>query len=232
MKDVLVEIAQVIQECAQFIMKYSETKIFCAPLTPIAFMKLIFFTGSWLSKSALNETTTKVTNYNWTLEQLMQELRDWPIPDILYSIKQIYKDLSSNCLVCAGKVELNEAKKCLDGTRIEILNDIVDWINNTDAATPCIFWLYRQTGKGKSAITHMIALQAQNIGMLGSCFCFSRVRHHQRLHIKLFPTITHDLADRDIRLRLLLVQVTTNNHSLRDTPDIAAQWKQLILKPH
>ena len=73
-KDVLVEIAQVIQGCVQFIMKYSETKIFCAPLTPIAFMKLIFFTGSWLGKSALNETTTKVTNYNRTLEQLMQEL--------------------------------------------------------------------------------------------------------------------------------------------------------------
>ena len=28
-KDVLVEIAQVIQECAQFIAKYSETKNFC-----------------------------------------------------------------------------------------------------------------------------------------------------------------------------------------------------------
>ena len=29
MKDVLVDIAQVIQECAQFITKYSETKSFC-----------------------------------------------------------------------------------------------------------------------------------------------------------------------------------------------------------
>ena len=123
-------------------------------------MKLIFFTGSWLSKSALNKTTTKVANYNRTLEQLMQELRDWPILDILYSIKQIYKDLSLNCLVCMGKVELNEAKKCLDGMRIEILNEIIDWINNTDTATPHIFWLCGQTGKGKSAIAHTIALQA------------------------------------------------------------------------
>ena len=160
MKYVLVEITQVIQECVQFIMKYLETKIFCVPLTPIAFMKLIFFTGLWLGKSALNKIMTKVANYNWTLEQLMQELRDWPIPDILYSIKQIYEDLSLNCLVCMGKVELNEAKKCLDGTRIKILNEIIDWINNTDAATPCIFWLYGQAGKGKSTITHTIALQA------------------------------------------------------------------------
>ena len=194
-------------------------------------MKLIFFVGSWLGKSVLNETTTKVVNYNQTLEQLIQELRDRPIPDIRYGVKQIFEDLSSTCLVCAERAGLNEAKKCLDGTRIEILNEIVDWINNTDAATPRIFWLYGQAGKGKSAIAHTIALQSRNLGMLGSCFCFSRVRHHEQLHIKLFPTIARDLADRDIRLRPYLVEVTTNNRSLRDTTDISAQWKKLILEP-
>ena len=129
------------------------------------------------------------------------------------------------------RVGLNEAKKCLDGTRIEILKEIVDWINNTDVSAPHIFWLYGQAGKGKSAIMHTIAQQAQNLSMLGSCFCFSHVRQHKQLHIKLFPTIACDLADRDLCLRPLLVEVTTDNHSLRDTTDIAAQWKKLILKP-
>ena len=91
------------------------------------------------------------------LEKLMQELRDQPIPDIQYGIQQIYEDLSSNCLACADRVGLNEAKKCLEGTRIEILNEIIDWTNNTDAATLHIFWLYGQAGKGKSAIAHTIA---------------------------------------------------------------------------
>ena len=197
----------------------------------IAFVKLIFVVGSWLGKNELDETTTKVANYNCKLDKLMQELRDRPIPDIRYGIKQIYEDRSSNCLACADKVGLNEAKKCLDGTRIEILNEVVDWINSTDAATPRIFWLYGQAGKGKSAIAHTIALQAQNLGTLGSCFCFSRVRQHEQLHMKLFPTIARDLADRDIRLRPLLVDVTTKNHSLKDTTDVAAQWKKLILEP-
>jgi len=225
------EIAQVVQECAQFITKYSETKTFCTPPIHVVFMKLIFFIGSWLGKSIPSETTTKVVNYTWKLEKLMQELRDRPIPDIQYGIKQIYADLSSNCLTCADRVGLNEAKKCLDGTRIEILNEIVDWINNTDAATPRIFWLHGQAGKGKSAIAHTVARQAQNLGVLGSCFCFSRVRHHEQLHTKLFPTIAHDLAHRDLRLRPLLVEVTTNNYSLRDSTDIAAQWNKLILEP-
>ena len=161
----------------------------------------------------------------------MQELQNRPIPDIQYGIKQIYQDHSSNCLAFADRVGLNRAKKCLDGTRVEILNEIVDWINNTDATTPYIFWLYGQAGKGKSAIAHTIALQAQNLGMLGSCFCFSRVRQHEQLHMKLFPTIARDLADRDLRLRPLLVEVTTNNHSLRDTADVATQWKKLVLEP-
>jgi len=161
----------------------------------------------------------------------MQELRDRPVPDIQYGIKQIYEDLSSNCLTCADRVGLSETKKCLDGTRIEVLNEIVDWINNTDATTQRIFWFYGQAGKGKSAIAHTVARQAQNLGMLGSCFCFSRVRQHEQLHRKLFPTIARDLAQRDLRLRPLLVDVTTNNYSLRDTADLAAQWNKLILGP-
>ena len=230
-KDILLETAQVVQECTQFITKYSETKAFCTLPIPVVFMRLIFFIGSWLGKNIRSETTTKVNNYSWKLEKLMQELRDRPIPDIQYGIKQIYEDRSSYCLACVDRVGLNEAKKCLDDTRIEILNEIVDWMNNADVAAPRIFWLYGQAGKGKSAIAHTIAWQAQNLGMLGSCFCFSRVRQHEQLHMKLFPTIARDLADRDLRLRPLLVEVTTNDHSLRDTADIVAQWNKLILEP-
>ena len=230
-KYVLVEIAQVVQECVPLITKYLETKTFCTPPTPVAFMRLIFFKGTWLGKNVLSETTTKVAAYNRKLEKLMQELQDQPIPGIPYGIKQIYKDHSLSCLACADRVGLNKAKQCLDGTRIEILNEIVNWINNTDTTTPRSFWLYGQAGKGKSAIAHTIALQAQNLGMLGSCFCFSRVRQHEQLHMKLFLTIACDLADRDLHLQPLLVEVTTTNHSLRDMANVAAQWKKLILEP-
>ena len=42
-KNILVETIQVVQECAQFITKYSETTTFCTPPIPVAFMRLIFF---------------------------------------------------------------------------------------------------------------------------------------------------------------------------------------------
>ena len=133
-------------------------------------------------------------------------------------------------LVRAGRVELNKGKKCLDGIRTEVLREILDWIFNTDATAPRVFWLHGQAGKGKSAIAHTIVLQAENLGMLGSCFCFTRDRQHEGLHAMLFPTIAHDLADRDPHLRLLLAEVINNYPSLKAATAIAEQWKRLIVE--
>ena len=168
----------------------------------------------------------------------MQHLRDQALLDVQYtiqdaqhSVQQIREDLNLSSLIYASGVGLIKGKKCLDGTRTEILREVVDWINDTDATTPRIFWLHGQAGRGKSAIAHTVALQARNLGMLGSCFCFTRVRQHEGLHTKLFPTIARDLADRDLRLRPLLAEVIANNHSLRGTADLAEQWEKFIVEP-
>ena len=42
-KDVLVEIAQVVQECSQFVINYSETKKFCALVIPIISIAILSF---------------------------------------------------------------------------------------------------------------------------------------------------------------------------------------------
>ena len=161
----------------------------------------------------------------------MQRLRDCPVPNIQYGVKHIYEDIAFNFLERAERVGPNEAKKCLDGTRTDILNEIIDWINNEDATAPRIFWLYGQAGKGKSAIAHTIALHARNLGMLGSCFCFSRVRQHEGLHMKLFQTIAHDLAGLDLRVRLLLDEVVSQNYSSKKRANTVEEWKGFILGP-
>ena len=165
--------------------------------------------------------------------QVIQEFRDWALLDAHYGVQQICEDLSLDPLVCAGQVGLNMAKKYLDGTRTRtsILNKIVDWINRTDPTA--IFWLHGQAGKGKSAIAHTVALQARNLGVVGSCFCrFARVRQHEGLHTRLFPTIARDLVGHDFRLRLVLAQVISNDHSLRDTADIAMQWQRFSISSY
>ena len=192
---------------------------------------LTFPSGRRLGKNVLSETVTKVTNYNSKLDKLMQGLRDQALVDVQENVQQMRQDLSLDFLACAGRVGKNKEKKCLDGTRKEILKEIVDWINNTETTAPRVFWLHGQAGKGKSAIAHTIALQAENLGLLGSCFCFTRVRQHEGLHMKLFPTVARELADRDLRLRPLLAEVIANKHSLRDTEDIEEQWQKFIFEP-
>ena len=191
----------------------------------------MFFIGHRLGKNAFSETYAKVANYNSKLDRLMQELRDEASLEVRYEVQHVREDLSLDSLVYAGGVGLIKGKKCLDGTRTDLLNEIVDWINDTDVSAPRIFWLHGQAGKGKSAIAHTIALYARNLGMLGSCFCFTRVRQHEGLHTKLFPTIARDLADRDLRLRPLLAKVISSDHSLTDTADVMEQWEKLIVEP-
>ena len=197
----------------------------------------MFAVGRRLGKNVFSETETKVANYNSKLTTLMEDLRDRALlhvqsnmQDVQHGMQQTCEDRSLDSLVYASRVGLIKGKKCLDGTRIEILNEVVDWINDADPAAPRIFWLHGQAGKGKSAIAHTIALQALNLGVLGSCFCFTRVRQAEGLHTKLFPTIARDLADRDLRLRKLLAEMSTN-HSLRDTEDIIEQWERFIVEP-
>ena len=84
---------------------------------------------------------------------------------------------------------------------------------------------------GSLPIAHTVALHARNLGNLGSCFCFSRVRQQEGLHTKLFPTIARGLADRDLRYRLILAEAIAKDHTLKDTDDIAEQWQKLIVDP-
>ena len=198
----------------------------------------MFAIGRLLGKNVLSETEAKVTNYNSRLGMLMENLRDRVllydhsnIQDGQQSMQQTREDRSLDSLPYASKVGLIKGKKCLDGTRIEILEEIVDWINDTDPDAPRIFWLRGQAGKGKSAIAHTIALQARNLGVLGSCFCFTRVRQAEALHTKLFSTIARDLAGCNLHLRTLLTEMIANNHSLRDTADVAEQWEKFIVEP-
>ena len=230
-KDVLVQIAEVMQECAQFISHYSETKNFCmwSPLSLIFLVTVHISIGARLGKNILSEkTTTTVTNYNLRLDQLMQELRDRVVLNMHESVQQIWEirdEVYLDSLVCAGKVGLNQAKKCLDRTRMEILNEIIDWINNSNPTTLHIFWLHGQAGRGKSAIVHSITLHARNLRNLGSCFCFSQVRQHEGLHTKLFPTVARNLANCNLRFRVTLVEAIANDSTMRDTEDIAEQWQ-------
>ncbi|KIM51381.1 hypothetical protein SCLCIDRAFT_1224567, partial [Scleroderma citrinum Foug A] len=191
MKDTLTHIAQVVSSCAQFIENYAETKSFWKQAT----------------KDIFSETQSVIDEYTKALDELMQEFRDRAVRDTYISIHHVLdvlEDLNLDGMEYAKGAGPDTRKKCLDGMRVEILKEIVDWINDPDVNVLRIFWLHGQAGSGKSAIAHTIALQYKNSGGLCSCFCFARDRTPERQEEKMLSTIVQDLANRDPAFRQAL----------------------------
>jgi DNA replication protein DnaC len=126
---------------------------------------------------------------------------------------------------------LDTQKICLEGTRTEILDEITAWINNTEDNASRVFLLHGGAGTGKSFIAHTIAHRFDELGRLGSCYCFDRNVLAQQRDKKIFATIARDLADRDEQVRRKLAGAIHLNTSLKYTTDILQQWKELIMKP-
>ncbi|KIK24665.1 hypothetical protein PISMIDRAFT_645323 [Pisolithus microcarpus 441] len=161
----------------------------------------------------------------------MQQCRDRAARDIRVNTYRILEDLNFEGMAYAGGAGLNTTKKCLDGTRTEILRDIMSWINDPGFDAPRILWLHGQAGRGKSAVAHTIASWVKDVGGLGSCFCFARDRQSEHREEKILTTIARDLAGRDQSFRRALADVLSKDHTLKTTPDVIQQWQQLILEP-
>jgi len=177
------------------------------------------------------ETQTIVGDYNNALDELMQQYRDRAVRDTHINVYRVLEDLNLDGMAYAGGAGLNTTKKCLEGTRTEVLKEIVDWINDPDVNAPRIFWLHGQAGRGKSAIAHTIALWFKKVGGLGSCFCFARDRQTERREEKMLSTIARDLADRDPAFRRALADAIAKDHSLKHTSDVIQQWEKFLLEP-
>ncbi|KAI6103703.1 hypothetical protein EDD16DRAFT_299992 [Pisolithus croceorrhizus] len=214
-KAALAKIAEAVSDSAHFVINYSTTKNF------------------WIraGKNIFSETRAVVDDQAQTLESLMQQCRDRTVRDIQVNTRRILEELNFDGMAYAGGAGINTTKICLEGTRTEILRDIMNWINDPDINAPRILWLHGQAGRGKSAIAHTVASWVKDVGGLGSCFCFARDRQADRRDEKIFTTIARDLAGRDQSFRRALADALSKDHTLKTTPDVVQQWRKLILEP-
>ncbi|KIN98754.1 hypothetical protein M404DRAFT_827906, partial [Pisolithus tinctorius Marx 270] len=215
MKETLRKISQEMSATALFVVKYCKKK------------NILVRIGD----SFVSDPQTVARGHIKNLGDLMQQYRDRAIRDIQINMYRVLEDLNLEGMAYATGAGLNTTKKCLDGTRTEILKDITDWITTCNANAPRILWLHGQAGRGKSAIAHTIASWIEDVGAPGACFCFARDRQAERREEKILTTIARDLADRDAAFRRALSNVVSNNHALKATCDVVQQWKRFILEP-
>ncbi|KAG2362066.1 hypothetical protein BDR07DRAFT_1074184 [Suillus spraguei] len=181
MRTVLAKISQQTRECANFINNYSETKKF----------------WSRFGKNVISETTDTIKNYNDVFDRLMQNFRDQVTSDVVIRVHDMEETSDLSGMTYADGAGLDTRKECLEGTRTEILSQITDWVSSAGDNTSRVLWLSGPAGKGKSAIAHTIAKWFEDVGGLGSCYCFDRQREADRRHEKIFSTVAQDLADRN-----------------------------------
>jgi hypothetical protein len=80
---------------------------------------------------------------------------------------------------------------CLPGTRTELLNEVMDWFADDG---PSVYWLRGLAGTGKTAIARSVADLAEQQGLLGGCFFFSRTDTALQSAKVVLPTIAYQLA--------------------------------------
>ena len=92
---------------------------------------------------------------------------------------------------------------CTEGTRKDILKDIIAWADDISADSPPVFWLTGQAGSGKTTIACTIAQhfdeleETEHSGrhtVLGGNFLCSRQFEETRRQIHIIPTLVYQLA--------------------------------------
>jgi hypothetical protein len=123
-------------------------------------------------------------------------------------------------------------KGCLPGTREKILREIVQWVNSPNEGTaPRLFFSSAMAGYGKSAVAHEVARQFDELGRLGSSYCFNHADQANRHPGNLLSTIASDISDLNLHWKKSICDVVMGNRSIRTTRSPTEQFVNFIFEP-
>ena len=134
------------------------------------------------------------------------------------------------------------AKRCLDGTRTEIIEAILQWA--THAVSPDkrrvgrvpelsarVLWLCGVAGSGKSRISRSVAARLHELQRLGSLYCCDYKNRGTLNPRSLFSTIALHLADRDPLRKQHLLAAIRDDRAIRRTEISQQQYQHFIVGP-
>ncbi|KAF5370245.1 hypothetical protein D9757_012009 [Collybiopsis confluens] len=124
------------------------------------------------------------------------------------------------------KAHINRDKACLKGTRKKIIQKIMDWIHEPDAAKA--FFIHGPAGTGKSAIGHSVGQLCKEENCLGAFFHFDRTFAMERNPAKAICTIAFSLALYIPEFKDSLQRLLDKDPFILDSPSLDDQWLNLI----
>ncbi|KAG8694795.1 hypothetical protein FRC08_008255 [Ceratobasidium sp. 394] len=106
---------------------------------------------------------------------------------------------------------------CLEGTRMEVLDDIRNWAL-TVAGSTRLYWLYGPAGCGKSAVSTSVSESLHNAGVLGGSFFCKRDSENLRKPENVISDIAASLAHKYPEYGAKLVEALRADPKLADSP--------------
>ncbi|KAF8951073.1 hypothetical protein BDZ97DRAFT_1604575, partial [Flammula alnicola] len=124
-----------------------------------------------------------------------------------------------------------DAPKCHPKTRLAILKEIMDWLNDTDEPHHAM-WMRGAAGAGKSAIARTIAQMCDEQGQLSSSFFFSRTASDARRsdETHLVATLAYQMSENIPEIRQYISTAILTNRFIFDL-GLDAQIYKLIVTP-
>ncbi|KAH9021846.1 hypothetical protein EDB85DRAFT_2152139 [Lactarius pseudohatsudake] len=145
-------------------------------------------------------------------------------------IKQIISKKAENANHLYQSAQSAQRSKCLEGTRVAVLEQIRAFLEDTTGAN--LFWLSGIAGSGKSTIAQSAAVEAT---LLADCivasFFFSQRGHAELCDASfVFPTLAYQFSLADAGFRKHVSGI------IKEQPDIfekdyISQYKSLIVEP-
>ncbi|KAH0557095.1 hypothetical protein GP486_005118 [Trichoglossum hirsutum] len=118
--------------------------------------------------------------------------------------------------------------RCLRSTRVELLDQIMEWAKDKNSKP--IFWLNGMAGTGKSTIARTVAQLLADNGQLGASFFFKKGEGERGNASRFFTTIVTDLMDNVPGLTSEIRKAVDANPALSHKA-LKDQFEKLLLQP-
>ncbi len=122
--------------------------------------------------------------------------------------------------------------RCAPETRVAIIKDIVDWVDDNKQSASSILWLHGPAGAGKSAIAQTIAQNCKDNGLLVSSHFFSRTSSSSERSdgVRVIPTMTLQLLQAFPIIKRHIEGVIRKDPAIFDRQR-SRQMEELVIKP-
>ncbi|KAF8309951.1 uncharacterized protein EI90DRAFT_1354894 [Cantharellus anzutake] len=122
----------------------------------------------------------------------------------------------------------DSTEACLEGTRVDLTERIMNWCRNTGDNENRLMLLTSVAGAGKTSIVHTIADRCNREAILLLCFFFTVGEQPRPDH--LFSGIAQALAKRDGDYRAFIISALRKDPTLSTAP-FTMQFKELVASP-